>query len=247
MLIFPAIDLKEGKAVRLVQGRMEEATIYAENPLEVAEQFAGQGAKYLHVVDLDGAFAGRPVNDAVIREIVRTAAMKVQVGGGIRTLERIEELLELGVSRVILGTVAVRDPILVERAVRRFGEQIVIGIDAKAGKVAVQGWAESTELSAEELALAMKRIGVQRIVYTDIARDGMLGGVNIESTVKLAQITGINIIASGGVAGLDDLRLLAEERARGISIEGAIIGKALYAGAFTLPEALAAAAAAAEC
>lgn len=238
MLIFPAIDLKEGKAVRLLQGRMEEATVYAENPRPVAEQFASQGAEYLHVVDLNGALAGRPVNDEAIREIVRAVPLKVQVGGGIRSLERIGELLKLGVNRVILGTVAVKDPALVEEAVRRYGEQVIVGIDAKDGRVAVQGWAESTELSAEELGLAMKSIGVRRIVFTDIARDGMLLGPNIESTVQLAQVTGLNLIASGGVSGLNDLRRLAEERTGGVAIEGAIIGKALYAGAFTLQEAL---------
>ncbi|MHB1652702.1 MAG: 1-(5-phosphoribosyl)-5-[(5-phosphoribosylamino)methylideneamino]imidazole-4-carboxamide isomerase [Desulfitobacteriaceae bacterium] len=238
MLVFPAIDLKEGKAVRLLQGRMEDATVYAENPVEVARGFTEQGADHLHVVDLNGAFAGKPVNDEAIREIVRTVPMQVQVGGGIRSLERIEELLHLGVKRVILGTVAVREPSLVEEAVRRYGEQIIVGIDAKDGRVAVQGWAEATDISAGELGLAMQAVGVRRIVFTDILRDGMLMGPNIESTVQLAQDTGLRVIASGGISALTDLSRLQAEATKGIPIEGAIIGKALYTGAFTLRQAL---------
>lgn len=239
MLVFPAIDLKEGKAVRLLQGRMEDSTVYAENPLEVAQRFLAEGTEYLHMVDLDGAFAGKPVNDGVIRKVVENVALKVQVGGGIRTLERIEELLNLGVARVILGTVAVRDPQLVADAVRRFGgDKIIVGIDAKKGQVAVQGWAETTEMTATDLALKMKNVGVQRIIFTDIARDGMLQGPNIESTVLLAQDTQLQIIASGGVSSLEDLQKLQAQAASGVSIEGAIVGKALYSGAFTLAEAL---------
>lgn len=238
MRIFPAIDLKEGKAVRLLQGRMENATVYGENPVEVALRFAEDGAEYLHIVDLDGAFAGKPVNDQVIQAIVGAVSMKVQTGGGIRTLERVEELLNFGVERVILGTIAVKNPELVKEAVRRFGEHIVVGIDAKDGRVAVQGWAQETELSAEALGRAMREIGVKHVVYTDIARDGMLQGVNVKSTVQLAQATGLQVIASGGVASLEDIRDLAEEAARGVPIEGAIIGKALYTGAISLKEAL---------
>lgn len=239
MLVFPAIDLKEGKAVRLLQGRMEDSTVYAENPLEVAQRFLTEGSEYLHMVDLDGAFAGKPVNDDVIREVVEKVALKVQVGGGIRTLERIEDLLNLGVARVILGTVAVRDPKLVAEAVRRYGgDKIIVGIDAKKGQVAVQGWAETTEMTASELALKMKDVGVQRIIFTDISRDGMLQGPNIESTVQLAQVSQLQIIASGGVSSLEDLLKLQERAASGVTIEGAIVGKALYSGAFTLGEAL---------
>lgn len=239
MLVFPAIDLKEGKAVRLLQGRMEDSTVYAENPLEVAQRFLAEGAEYLHMVDLDGAFVGKPVNDGVIRKVVENVALKVQVGGGIRTLERIEELLNLGVARVILGTVAVRDPQLVADAVRRFGgDKIIVGIDAKKGQVAVQGWAETTEMTATDLALKMKNVGVQRIIFTDISRDGMLQGPNIESTVQLAQVSQLQIIASGGVSSLEDLQKLQAQVASGVSIEGAIVGKALYSGAFTLAEAL---------
>lgn len=238
MIVFPAIDLKEGKAVRLLQGRMEDSTVYAENPLEVAQRFLADGSQFLHVVDLDGAFAGKPVNDEVIRNIVEKVSLRVQVGGGIRTLDRIEELLQLGVERVILGTVAVRDPQLVAKAVKRYGERIVVGIDAKAGKVAVQGWAETTEMTAIELALKMKDVGVQRIIFTDISRDGMLQGPNIESTVQLAQESQLQIIASGGVSSLEDLQKLQTQAQKGVPIEGAIVGKALYSGAFTLAEAL---------
>lgn len=239
MRIFPAIDLKEGKAVRLLQGRMEDATIYGDNPLEIALGFKEQGAEYLHVVDLDGAFAGEPVNDEIIRQLIRSSGLKVQVGGGIRTLERIEELLTYGVERVILGTVAVREPQLVEEAVRKFGEAIVVGIDAKDGLVAVQGWAEKTEVQALELALQMKEMGVRHLVFTDIARDGMLQGANIESTAQLARDSGLNVVASGGIAGLEDLVQLQKLAKQGVPIWGAIIGKALYTDAFTLSQALA--------
>lgn len=238
MRIFPAIDLKDGKAVRLLQGRMEDATVYAENPVEVAVGFQEQGATFLHVVDLDGAFAGKPINDSVIRELVKSTQLRVQVGGGIRSLERIEELLNLGVERVILGTVAVRNPELVQQAIARYPEAIVVGIDAKDGWVAVQGWAETTELRALDLALKMKAVGVKHLVFTDIARDGMLQGPNIQSTVELARLSGLGVVASGGVSRLEDLIQLQAEASRGVTIEGVIIGKALYSGAFTLSEAL---------
>lgn len=241
MLLFPAIDLKEGKAVRLAQGRMEDSTVYADDPVEVAKNFERQGAKYLHVVDLNGAFAGKPVNDEVIRKIVGNVSLKIQVGGGIRTLERITELLDLGVERVILGTIAYKDPALVAQAASQYGERIVVGIDARDGFVAVQGWAEATEMRAVDLAKAMKDAGIQRVVFTDISRDGMLKGPNIESTVQLAKETGLQVIASGGIASLEDIRQLQQESLKGVSIEGAITGKALYSGAFTLREALGAA------
>lgn len=238
MLLFPAIDLKEGKAVRLLQGRMEDTTVYADNPVEVAVGFEKQGAEYLHMVDLNGAFTGKPVNDEAIRKVVQSVSVKVQVGGGIRTIERVKELLELGVERVILGTVAVKQPKLVEEAVRRYGEHVIVGIDAKNGLVAVQGWAETTEMKAVELGVAMKAIGVQSVVFTDISRDGMLQGPNIESTVQMAEKTGLSVIASGGISTLQDLQHLQAEAQKGIAIEGAITGKALYSGAFTLKEAL---------
>lgn len=238
MIIYPAIDLKDGKAVRLLQGKMEHATVYADDPTLVAQGFEAQGTKYLHLVDLNGAFAGKPVNDQAIKNIIENVSLQIQVGGGIRTLKRIEELLALGVARVILGTVAVRDPQLVSKAVQLYGEQVIVGIDAKDGKVAVQGWAESTDIKAEELGLAMKKAGVSRIIFTDISRDGMLAGPNIESTVRMAEATGLKVIASGGISVLDDLRKLKAEADHGVSIEGAITGKALYAGAFTLQQAM---------
>lgn len=238
MRIFPAIDLKEGKAVRLLQGRMEDVTVYGDNPLEIALGFKEQGAEYLHVVDLDGAFAGKPVNDEIIHQLIKSSGLKVQVGGGIRTLERIEELLSYGVERVVLGTVAVRNPQLVAEAVQRYGEAIVVGIDAKDGWVAVQGWAEKTEIRALELALKMKEMGVKHLVFTDIARDGMLQGANIESTAQLARESGLNVVASGGIATLEDIIQLQKVADEGVPIYGAIIGKALYTGAFTLAQAL---------
>jgi len=241
MLLFPAIDLKEGKAVRLLQGRMEDSTVYADNPVEVAKDFESQGAEYLHVVDLNCAFIGESVNDETIRKIVGSVSLKVQVGGGIRTMERIKELLNLGVERVILGTIAIKDPDLVAEAARRYGERIIVGIDALGGWVAVQGWSETTEMLAVDLGKAMKDVGIKHVVYTDIARDGMLQGPNIESTVHLAQETGLAVIASGGISTLADLRRLQIEALKGVSIEGAITGKALYSGAFTLAEALEAA------
>lgn len=241
MLLFPAIDLKEGKAVRLLQGRMEDSTVYADNPIDLAKDFESQGAEYLHMVDLNGAFSGKPVNDEMIRKIVGSVSLKIQVGGGIRTMERITELLDLGVERVILGTIAVKNPELVAEAARQYGKRVIVGIDAKDGLVAVQGWAETTEMRAIDLGKAMKTVGIQTVVFTDIARDGMLQGPNIESTVQLARETGLSVIASGGISTLDDLRNLQSEVLKGASIEGAITGKALYSGAFTLAEALEAA------
>lgn len=241
MLLFPAIDLKEGKAVRLLQGRMEDATVYAESPVDVAKDFESHGAEYLHIVDLNGAFSGKPVNDETIRQIVGSVSLKIQVGGGIRTMERITELLELGVERVILGTIAVKNPDLVAEAARRYGKRVIVGIDAKEGLVAVQGWAEKTEMRATDLGKAMKAVGIQTVVFTDIARDGMLQGPNIRSTVQLARETGLAVIASGGISTLDDLRNLQAEVLKGALIEGAITGKALYSGAFSLGEAIEAA------
>ena len=241
MLLFPAIDLKEGKAVRLLQGRMEDSTVYSDNPVDLAKDFENQGAEYLHIVDLNGAFTGKPVNDEIIRRVVGSVALKIQVGGGIRTMERIAELIELGVERVILGTIAVKNPELVAEAVRRYGKRVIVGIDAKDGLVAVQGWAVTTKMSAIDLGKAMKVMGVQSVVFTDIARDGMLQGPNIESTVQMARETGLSVIASGGISTLADLRNLQAEAIKGVSVEGAITGKALYSGAFTLREALEAA------
>lgn len=238
MIIYPAVDLKDGKVVRLLQGRMEDATEYSAYPEVVAADYEARGAKYLHVVDLNGAFSGKPVNDKAIKAIIAKVSLRVQVGGGIRTLARIEELLELGVYRVILGTAAVRNPPLVEEAISRYGERIVVGIDARDGMVAVQGWAESTAIKAEELGRRMKEIGVTRIIFTDISRDGTLGGPNIAAAVKMAEASGLLVTVSGGISSLDDLLNIKKEAERGISLEGAIIGKALFSGAFSLEEAL---------
>jgi phosphoribosylformimino-5-aminoimidazole carboxamide ribotide isomerase len=238
MIIYPAIDLKDGKVVRLLQGRAEDVTVYSENPVAVAVDFRNKGTKYLHVVDLNGAFSGKAINDEAIRSIVQNVPLQIQVGGGIRSLNRIEELLELGVARVILGTVAVRDPKLVAEAVRKYGEKIVVGIDARDGMVAVEGWAKGTDLKAEELGCAMQEVGVSRIVFTDISRDGMMSGPNIASTVRMAEATGLKVIASGGISTLTDLEDLKLQAKSGISIEGAIVGKALYSGAFNFEEAL---------
>jgi len=239
MKIYPAIDLKDGQVVRLRQGELEQATVYETDPVRMAAAFEAKGAKYLHVVDLNGAFAGKPVNDQAIAKIVQNVKLRVQVGGGVRTLKRIEQLLETGVDRVILGTAAVKNPQLVAEAVRKYGDRIVVGIDAKNGMVAVEGWAEKTSLRAEDLGLAMREIGVSEIIFTDIARDGMLSGANIESTVRMAEKTGLKVIASGGISSLEDLRRLKSEADRGISIAGAIVGKALYQRNFTLEQALA--------
>lgn len=238
MIIYPAVDIKDGKVVRLLQGRMENATEYSDYPADVAADYEARGAKYLHLVDLNGAFSGEPVNDRAIREIIANVSLQIQAGGGIRTLARIEELLELGVSRVILGTAAVQNPYLVEEAVCRYGERIVVGIDAKDGMVAVQGWAERTDIKAEELGRYMKETGVSRIIFTDISRDGMLGGPNIAAAVSMAEASGLSVTVSGGVSSLDDLMNIKKEAERGISLEGIIIGKALYSGAFSLEEAL---------
>jgi len=234
MIIYPAIDLKEGKCVRLRQGDYEKVTVYGENPVEVAKEWERQGAKYLHLVDSDGARLGTSINHDVIREIVRTVKIPVQLGGGIRTLEDIQEKLDLGIDRVILGSVAVSDKELVEIAIKRWGmERIVIGIDAKDGRVAIQGWLEVTTQSAIVLGQQLKAIGVETIIYTDIAKDGMMQGPNVLETQKMIQETGLQVIASGGVTELSDLKQLDT-----IGASGAVIGKALYTGDIQLREAL---------
>jgi phosphoribosylformimino-5-aminoimidazole carboxamide ribotide isomerase len=237
-ILFPAIDLKNGACVRLKLGLMDEATVYNEDPGAQARAFARQGFTHLHVVDLDGAFAGRAVNGAAVEAIVREvgAEMRVQLGGGIRTLEDVERWLSLGLSRVILGTVAVRDPALVREAARRFPGQIVVGIDAKGGRVAVEGWAEASELTATELALRFADAGVAAIVYTDIDRDGILAGVNWDATIALGSAVPIPVIASGGLASIEDIHRLAAPDAG--HLEGAITGRALYDGRLDPAEAL---------
>jgi phosphoribosylformimino-5-aminoimidazole carboxamide ribotide isomerase len=237
MIVFPAIDLRQGKCVRLRQGRPEAETVFSDNPVAMAEHWASQGAEWLHVVNLDGAFGQASSNLRVVEEITAAVKIPVQFGGGLRTMADIEGALRLGLARVILGTVTVEEPSLVAEAVQRFGaESIVVGIDAQNEKVATHGWQEVSSMTAIELAFRVKELGVKRVVYTDIARDGMLSGVNVEATRELAQRTGLKIIASGGVSSLDDLRYLKEVEASGV--EGVIIGQALYSGALELKKAI---------
>lgn len=239
MILFPAIDLKDGQCVRLKLGEMDQATVYNDDPAAQARAFADLGFPFLHVVDLNGAFAGRSVNGAAVEAILAAVEgrMKVQLGGGIRDLEAIEGWLEKGLARVILGTVAVRDPALVKEACRRFPGRIVVGIDAKGGKVAVEGWAEGSELSAVDLARKFEDAGVAAIVYTDIDRDGILKGLNMPSTLELARAASIPVIASGGLASIDDVKAMLAPEAR--LLEGAITGRALYDGRLDPAEALA--------
>jgi len=238
MIVFPAIDLRRGKCVRLRQGRPEAETVFSDDPVAMAEHWASQGAEWLHVINLDGAFGQASANLRVVEEITSSKfKLQIQFGGGLRTMADIEGALGLGVARVILGTVAVEEPSLVAEAVQRFGaERIVVGIDARREKVATHGWQEVSSVAATELALRVRELGVERVVYTDIARDGMLCGVNAEAVRELAQRTGLKVIASGGVCSLDDLRRLKEAEASGV--EGVIIGQALYSGALELREAI---------
>jgi phosphoribosylformimino-5-aminoimidazole carboxamide ribotide isomerase len=228
MILFPAIDLKDGKCVRLKLGDMAQATIFNDSPAAQARAFEDQGFNYLHVVDLDGAFAGESANGEAVEGILAAVSMPVQLGGGIRNLDQIEHWLAKGVSRVILGTVAVRDPALVREACKRFPGQIVVGIDAKAGYVAVEGWAETSDLTAVALAQKFEDAGVAAIIFTDIDRDGILMGLNIDSTLALAHNVSIPIIASGGLAGLEDVHRLMQPDCT--ILEGAITGRALYDG-----------------
>jgi phosphoribosylformimino-5-aminoimidazole carboxamide ribotide isomerase len=236
MLIIPAIDLKNGKCVRLEQGKMELETVFSQDPSAIARKWESLGAKMLHLVDLDGAFAGAPQNKPAIENIVRAISIPVELGGGIRTLESIEGYLNLGVNRIILGTVVYQQKNFLSEACAKFPGRIVVGIDARNGKVAIQGWAEQTELSAVELAKKSEQEGAIAIIYTDIQRDGMLTGVNLEATRMLAQAVSIPIIASGGVATIEDIKNLLPLTREGIS--GVIIGRALYSGTIDLTEAL---------
>ena len=235
MIIFPAIDIRGGNCVRLTEGRFDRETVFAHNPVDMALRWQAEGGCFLHVVDLDGALAGKPVHLPLVEQIVKAVAIPVQLGGGIRTLAAIEEVLAAGVNRVILGSVAVKQPELVKEACRRYGDKIVVGIDAKDGMAAVEGWGVSGGVEAEELARRMAVAGVQRIIYTDISRDGTLSGVNASATASLARAAGIPVIASGGVGSLADIAALQQA---GNGIEGVIVGKALYTGAVTLADAL---------
>ncbi len=237
MILYPAIDLKEGQVVRLRQGDMAQATVYGADPGAQALVFADQGFQWLHVVDLDGAFAGASRNAEAVEAILARASMPVQLGGGIRDMRGVEAWLERGVSRVILGTAAVRDPSFVHEAARLHPGKIAVGIDAKDGRVAVQGWAEVSDMTALDLARRFEGAGVAAIIYTDISRDGLLKGINIEATREMSETVDIPVIASGGLAGIDDVRaLLKPENAR---ISGAITGRALYDGRLDAAEALA--------
>ena len=236
MILFPAIDLKDGLAVRLEQGDMARATVFNRDPAEQARIFAAQGFQYLHLVDLDGAFAGRPMNAAAVERILAAVQIPVQLGGGIRDRATIEAWLGKGVTRVIIGTAAVRDPALVKEAAGALPGRIVVGLDARDGKVAVEGWAATSELSAFELARRFEDAGVAAIVYTDVARDGMLKGLNLDATIALADAVSIPVIASGGFASIDDVRALLAARAQ--KLAGAIVGRALYDGRLDAAEAL---------
>ena len=237
MILFPAIDLKDGECVRLKLGDMNQSTVYNTDPAAQAKAFEDQGFEWLHVVDLNGAFAGSSVNGAAVEAILKATKNPVQLGGGIRTLEHIEAWLSKGLSRVILGTVAVRDPQLVIEACKEFPGKVAVGIDAKGGKVAVEGWAEASELGVIELAQKFEGAGVAAIIYTDIDRDGILAGINWPSTLGLAEAVSIPVIASGGLASMDDIHRMTQPDAR--KLEGAISGRALYDGRIDPAEALA--------
>ena len=237
MILFPAIDLKDGVCVRLEQGDPTRSTVFNRDPAAQARAFELQGFEYLHLVDLDGAFAGKPMNSGAVERILETIAIPVQLGGGIRDLSTIEAWLEKGVTRVIVGTAAVRDPALVRTAARRFPGGVAVGLDARDGKIAVEGWAATSEATALDIARRFEDAGIAAIVLTDIARDGLLRGLNLDSTIALAEAMEIPVIASGGLASLADVKALTEPRAR--KLAGAIAGRALYDGRLDAAAALA--------
>ena len=239
MLIIPAIDIKDGRCVRLYQGDMDRETVYYRQPLDAARHLAAEGARMIHVVDLNGAVEGRPVHVSELAAICAESGVAVEAGGGLRTLEAVETAVAAGVERVVIGTKAYEDQDFLRAACARFPGRVVVGIDARDGKVAVRGWRDDTAMDAMELARRCERDGAARIIYTDISRDGTGSGVNAEQTVRLARAVNIPVIASGGVASLDDIRTLAARAGEGI--EGVIVGRALYNGAFSLGEAMAAA------
>jgi phosphoribosylformimino-5-aminoimidazole carboxamide ribotide isomerase len=237
VILFPAIDLKDGACVRLRQGEMASATVFNADPAAQALVFEGQGFEWLHIVDLNGAFEGKPVNEKAVDEILHAVHVPIQLGGGIRDVDTIVMWLEKGIDRVILGTVAVRDPVLVREAAHDFPGCIAVGIDARDGRVAVEGWAETSEIAAIDLARRFEDAGVAAIIYTDIARDGVLAGLNLEATATLARATSIPVIASGGLASMEDVRNLLKPDYK--MLEGAIVGRALYDGRVDPSEALA--------
>jgi len=237
VILFPAIDLKNGEAVRLQQGDMARATVFNTNPAKQAKVFEEQGFQWLHLVDLDGAFAGKPVNALAVAQILKSVKMPVQLGGGIRNMKTVEAWLSEGISRVIIGTAAVREPAFVKEAARKFPGKIAIGIDARGGKVAISGWAEETQLEAVEVAKLFEGAGVAALIYTDVERDGMLQGLNLDSTIALSEAVSIPVIASGGFASINDVKALLQPRAK--KLEGAIAGRALYDGRIDPKEALA--------
>lgn len=235
MILYPAIDLKDGKAVRLLHGDMDKATVFHTHPAAQAQEFVAQGCEWLHLVDLNGAFAGEPVNAAPVEEILAEVSVPVQLGGGIRDMATIERWLSLGLARVILGTVAVERPDLVKEAAAAFPGRVAVGLDARNGKVATRGWATETDLTVQEIARRFEDAGVSAIIYTDILRDGAMGGPNVASTAALAQAVDVPVIASGGVSSLEDLVAL---RDCGTPLNGVISGRALYDGALDLGRAL---------
>ena len=235
MLLIPAIDLKNGRCVRLLQGEAAAETVYSDDPAAMARSFEDAGAKRLHLVDLDGAFLGKGANLASIRSILKNISIPVQLGGGLRTAENIEQMFEIGVSSVIVGTMAVKNPDVLEDVIQRFsGEKIILGIDARNRKVSIEGWQEGTEIDDVEFALRWEKLGIQRIVFTDIARDGMLSGPNMEALRDFARRTGLKIVASGGISSMDDLEKLKTLEVDGV--DQVISGKAIYEGKLDLKE-----------
>ncbi|MBR1735632.1 MAG: 1-(5-phosphoribosyl)-5-[Firmicutes bacterium] len=234
MRIYPAIDIKSGRAVRLRQGKFDKMTVFFDDPVDAAQNWVDKGASYIHIVDLDGAKNGRWFNESIIRKIVEKFDVNIQTGGGVRSIDDVKARIDAGVSRVIIGTAAVKNPELVKEAVMIYGDKIAVGVDAKNGMVATDGWEKVSEYTAVDLCLKMKDYGVKTVIYTDISKDGMMSGPNIEATKELIERTGLDVIASGGISKMSDL-----ENVQSIGAEGAIIGKALFSGAMELDEIIA--------
>ena len=236
MLIIPAIDIKSGKCVRLFQGRMDKETVYSDDPVSVAKRWEDEGAEFLHIVDLDGAVSGVPKNKEIIESIIKSVKIPLEVGGGIRNIETIKEYFSIGAKKVVIGTVAWENPILISEVCKMFPERIIVGIDAKNGNVAVRGWEDVTETSASTLAKRFEGMGISGIIYTDISRDGTLSGPNIDSIKSFAKSISIPVIASGGVSDINDIKNIMKLKKHGVT--GVIVGKALYSGAVNLREAI---------